>query len=181
MSEKYQLKYWFEWHTNTAFWCANDAAYKKFSFGPVSPEKLPLTQETMAQVHHLSQWYDGYIDFSGQPYLPMRWRQDECDRFNLASKQLYETVVAELGSDFEVIYHQKDAHEDLHLDEYLKDPEGFKQRRGIPPDLGPSYGELFRQYRLFEQNLYERARQITADSNRPVEDVLLYSLELFIR
>ena len=137
MSEKYILKYWFEWRANTAFWCSNDASFKKFSGGPIAPERLPLSPETAVEIRRLSRWYDSYLDWSAPNYLPMTWRQDECDRFNTASRQLYETIVVELGENFEIIYHQKDAVEDPDLDEYLRDPEAFKQRRDIPSDLGP--------------------------------------------
>ena len=124
---KYRFLFWFEWGSGTVFQTDNDAANHKFGVGIIRPEHFPLTPETIEQIHSMSKWHDKSLNWDYPPD-PGPWRQDECDRFNAASKQLIEVVVKELGEDFEIIYHQGPLHEDPDLDEYLKDPHGFKRK-----------------------------------------------------
>ena len=126
MSPRYALRFWFEWRLGTAFWAANALTSTKFGYGVVAPEALPLTPETIAHVHRLSDWHDQSPNWDYPPD-PGLWRQDECDRFNKAVIELFNTVVAELGTAFEVINVQDTLIEDPSLDEYLKDPQHFKR------------------------------------------------------
>ena len=126
MSAKYRLNFWFEWWADTAFLPANAAARERFGTGWVAPELLPLTPETIEQVHLLANWHDDYLDWE-YPSDPSQWRQDECDSFNAAVQQIYNQVVKELGADFEVVNVQAVLAEDPDLDEFLKDPEGFRR------------------------------------------------------
>jgi hypothetical protein len=105
MTAIYKLKFWFEWLADTAFQSANDATRNRFGEGMIAPDQFPLSSETIAQVHFMSQWHDHALDWSNLAG-PLLWAQDESDRFNAASRQLYHQVVAELGSDFEVVYTQ---------------------------------------------------------------------------
>ena len=126
MAAKYKLNFWFEWWADTAFLPANAATRDQFGIGWAAPELLPLTDETIEQIHLLANWHDDYLDWE-YPSDPSLWRQDECDRFNAAAQAIYETVVRELGEDFEVRNVQPMLAEDPELDEYLKDPEGFQR------------------------------------------------------
>lgn len=128
--DRYRLRFWFEWMADTAFWPGNQAAYARFGVGSIAPEDLPLSPETAQRVHELAAWHDSSLNWEYPPD-PGPWRQDECDRFNVAVKELHATVVRELGEAFEVVNLVREAREDPDLDAYLRDPNGFRrsQRR----------------------------------------------------
>jgi hypothetical protein len=128
MAAKYRFNFWFEWWADTAFLPANAAARREFGEGMTASELLPLSAETIDQIHLLANWHDDYLDWE-VPTAPSLWRQEECDSFNAAVKQIYEQVVEELGADFEVVNVQAVLVEDPDLDEFLKDPEGFTRSR----------------------------------------------------
>ena len=124
MAAKYRFNFWFEWWADTAFLPANAAARREFGDGFVEPELLPLTDETIEQIHLLANWHDDYLDWEDLS-APSLWRQDECDSFNASAKQIYDQVVEELGEDFEVVNVQPVLAEDPDLDAYLNDAENF--------------------------------------------------------
>ncbi|MEO8393516.1 MAG: hypothetical protein ABI700_11050, partial [Chloroflexota bacterium] len=105
---------------------ANAAARFEFGTGMTAPELLPLTDETVDQIHLLASWHDNYLDWE-VPSDPSLWHQAECDSFNAAVRQIFDTVVRELGADFEVANVQHVLVEDPDLDVYLEDPENFKR------------------------------------------------------
>ena len=97
MAAKYQFNFWFEWWADTAFLPANAAARFEFGEGMTAPELLPLSAETVEQIHLIANWHDDYLDWE-DPTAPSLWRQAECDGFNAAVKQIFATVVDELGA-----------------------------------------------------------------------------------
>lgn len=127
MAKPYRLNFRFEWMADTVFQTANDAARDQFGIGMIAPENFPLTPTTIDHIHKLSRWHDASLN-PDYPPDPSLWRQAECDRFNAAARDLFETVVRELGTDFEVIYLQADLVEDPDLDAYLQDPKSFRRK-----------------------------------------------------
>jgi len=122
----YKLNFWFEWLADTCFQAADVVTSEKFGIGMIAPERLPLKQETITQVKLLSQWHDTSLNWDYPPN-PGLWRQEECNRFNAAAKQLFDTITVELGETFEIAYSQIDLVEDPELDKYLNDPQNFKR------------------------------------------------------
>jgi hypothetical protein len=100
----------------------------KERFGsPIEPEYLPLSPETIARVYELIEWHDQSLNWEYPPD-PGPWRQDECDRFNSAARELLEICRRELGENFELINAHKNISEDPDLDAYLQNPKEFKRR-----------------------------------------------------
>jgi SAM-dependent methyltransferase len=175
MGAKYQLKFWWEWLSDTAFWGANDAAREDFGYC-IKPEQLPLSKETAQWVVAMSVWHDTQLNWS-EPSMPLEWKQDECDRFNAASEQLFETASRELGSDFELIYTQEKLTEDPDLGEYLKDSEGFVQKRW-PWAVKRRQDERMTDSAEVTTRTYDR---IVADFAEHNWDIRLVALENFCR
>jgi hypothetical protein len=115
---KDRISFWFEWG-GECFWPADERTREKYDVGPIRPEKLPLSPETAARAKELGAWHDNSLNWAA-PSAPGPWRQKECDRFNSASRALYETVKAELGEDFEITYDQREINEDPNFDEYWR-------------------------------------------------------------
>lgn len=121
----YIIRYWFEWGGG-CFWGANDAAQKRFGYFIV-PEQLPLTENTIKRANELTEWHDQALNWEYPPD-PGPWRQEECERFNQAAKDLLITIRQELGDHFEVIDELVEEKEDPDLDAYLQDPKGFERK-----------------------------------------------------
>ena len=125
MAHKYKLRYFFEFGAGP-LWAINDAARRDFSIAYISPESLPLSEETQRRAGELAAWYDQSLN-QEYPPDPSPWRQDECDRFNNASKQLFAIICTELGEDYNLVDQQQVLSEDPELERYLKDPKGFRR------------------------------------------------------
>jgi len=121
---RYKIRFFFDWQC-TPFWSGNDEARERFDY-PIQPEKLPLSQENIKKTYELSNWHDEALNWEYPPD-PGPWRQDECNRFNAAANQLFESVHAELGEEFELVNEQRELNEDPDLDEYLKNPKEFRR------------------------------------------------------
>lgn len=127
MSAKYRFRVFFDWSAENCLWPDNKAAYEKFGAGYTPIEEYPLSQETKWQVVELSTWHDGALNWYS-PLDPGPFRQEECDRFNIAAKELFETLERELGEDFELVNEQEVLNEDPRLDQYLAEfPDYIKQ------------------------------------------------------
>jgi hypothetical protein len=121
----YIIRYWFEWKAG-CFWSANDATRERFGY-LIPPEELPLSEGTIKRANELVDWHDQALNWEYPPD-PGPWRQEECERFNQAAKDLLITVRQELGEHFEVIDELVEEKEDPDLDAYLRDPRGFKRK-----------------------------------------------------
>ena len=127
MEQKYKIKFFFDYGSGTCFWSGNDKARAKFNY-PIKPEKLPISPETIKRLRDLLEWYDQSLNWES-PSDPRTWFQEECDKFNSAVKQLFETVKTELGEEFELCNEQPNLIENPELDEYLKDSKGFRRKK----------------------------------------------------
>lgn len=126
MEQKYRIKFFFDYGSGTCFWSGNAKIKAKFGY-PIKPDELPLSLESIKKVKKFLEWYDQSLN-PEYPSDPGRWRQEECNRFNDGVKQLFETVKRELGENFELCQEQPKLMEDPDLDEYLKDPKGFRRK-----------------------------------------------------
>ncbi len=124
LRSRYSILYWFDWGTG-CFWSANDEARERFGY-PIAPEALPLSAETIKQVNILMKWHDQALNWDYPPD-PGPWRQEECDRFHQAAKELLLRVRKELGEGFEIIDRLVEMMEDPDLNAYLRDPKGFQR------------------------------------------------------
>lgn len=118
----YRIRFFFDWGC-TLFWSGNSEARERFGYA-IEPEALPLSCATIEEAYRLSAWHDRSVD-QHHPMNPGPWRQEECDRFNAAVRELFERAHAELGEDFELVTEQREYHEDPDLDEYLENPNSF--------------------------------------------------------
>jgi hypothetical protein len=123
MSKKYHLRFFFDWCSGGCLWAGNDAAREKYGEGSID-KYLPLSIETKELSRSLSAWHDESLNWRA-PLDPGPWRQEECDKFNLASKELLQVIRDELGEEFNVINEQSPMVEDPDLDRYLADPKNF--------------------------------------------------------
>ena len=107
----YLLRYFFDWRAGCCLWSANDAARTRFDYGIV-PEKLPLPESLRQRMNELMEWHDKALNWEYPPD-PGPWRQEECERFNQAAKDLLTAIRRELGHHFEVIDEFTEMKEDL--------------------------------------------------------------------
>ena len=124
LKSHYIIRYWFDWRAG-CFWSANDETRERFGY-PIVPVALPLSAGTLKRVNALTDWHDQTLNWDYPPD-PGPWRQDECDRFHQAAKDLLEIVRQELEEEFEIIDSFVEMVEDPDLDAYLRDPKGFKR------------------------------------------------------
>lgn len=122
---EYIIRFFFEW-MGTCFWGDNDAAQERFDYY-IEPEELPLSESTIKRANELMQWQDKALNWEYPPD-PGPWRQEECDRFHQAARELLSTVRQELGARFEVLDELDEMQEDPDLDAYLRNPKGFKRK-----------------------------------------------------
>lgn len=123
---KYQIRFFYDWGCDSPFWCGNDAARAKFDVGPIEPETLGLSIQTSETVRALAKWHDTALNWDYPPD-PGPWRQEECDRFNVAVDSLLETIRTELSEEYEIIDRQGRYYEDPDLDRYSADPMNFRR------------------------------------------------------
>ena len=125
MSTQYSLRYFSDWG-GPCLWANNDAARSRFGIGGVNFDDLPVSDATKRSAEELVAWHVQSLN-KDYPPDPSPWRQEECDRFNHASQQLLHTVRNELGADYDVVDEQLPISQDPNLDEYLKDPLGYRK------------------------------------------------------
>ncbi|GHO84838.1 hypothetical protein [Dictyobacter formicarum] len=125
---QYVIRYRFEW-LGECFWSANDEARGRFGYA-IFPEMLPLSEQTIERTNELMAWHDQALNWDYPPD-PGPWRQEECERFNYAARELLNAVRQELGSNFEVIDDFVEEKEDPELDAYSQDPKGFVRQKQI--------------------------------------------------
>jgi hypothetical protein len=147
MERRLRIRVWIEWTSDALFWA--DDAWTREALGDrdnwhVSARKLPFSKETRARIEELDRWYQGRLNWA-DPAAPLTWQQEECDRFNVAFLGLFSTLQAELGEQYELINGQEPAVEDPNLQEYLKDPEGFRRRQCDMEPQSPPAKRRFRR------------------------------------
>jgi hypothetical protein len=125
MSEKYRMRYLFEWGGD-CLWPENRIAHEKFGY-PAALDRLPLSPKTIERIEELSAWHDQSLNWDYPPN-PGPWRQEECDRFNEAAKELLATICRELGCGFEIVSVQPELGEDPDLDAFIADPKNFRRK-----------------------------------------------------
>lgn len=122
---RYRLRYAFDAGSGTCLWSADAAAEEAFGYA-AEPERLPLSPETVRRLHQVAAWHGESLN-RDYPPDPGPWRQEECDRFNQAARELLEEVRRELGEEFTVEDAFGELAEDPDLDAYLADPKGFRR------------------------------------------------------
>jgi hypothetical protein len=118
---KRQYRFFFEWGTDNVLW-------------PWSDEDVEISAPLQERATKLGYWYRSSVNLN-DAFAPSLWRQEECDRFRAASRQLFLDIQAELADKIELIYRQREPDESPCLDEYLRDPDGFTRRHD--PDCAP--------------------------------------------
>ncbi len=94
--------------------------------GWVDPEQLPISAALRAELIRVAEWYDTALN-RDYPPDPGPWREDECQRFNAAVRDLVVRLRTELSPDWVLRDCAEEMHEDPDLDRYLADPVGFRR------------------------------------------------------
>lgn len=103
---KYKIAFFFDAHSGICLWSANDAARDRFDY-PIYPCELPLSPVTIEKVDFVISWYDTIFDLDSRANSGPR-PQVEYDQFNAAAAELFKTIAAELGDEFEVVNRHRD-------------------------------------------------------------------------
>lgn len=100
---KYVIRFFFEYGcVGDCLWCGNDAARDKFDVGPISFDKLNLSEKLKGELTQLSDEFQSSLDWEYPPD-PSPWSEEQWESFNLRANEAYKRIVSELGSDFEVL------------------------------------------------------------------------------
>ncbi|GER89825.1 hypothetical protein KDW_39870 [Dictyobacter vulcani] len=110
---QYVIRFFFDAGSATCFWPVNDDARKRFG-SYIQPEDLPLSKATIKCADDIVDWQTASLNWNYPPD-PGPWRQDECDHFNQAVKELLEEIYKELADHFEIINEFKEINEDPDL------------------------------------------------------------------
>lgn len=102
-TERPRLRYWFEWGGG-CLWAANDAARRRW-VSMVDYDDLPLSPAIRRRIEALEKWHDTALDWDNPPG-PSPWSPAERARFDRASRELYDQIVAALEGAFDVDYAQ---------------------------------------------------------------------------
>ena len=124
---KTRLKFMWDWQVSWPLWPADQEAVSRLGVGPIDPATLGLPTSLIEKFDRLSAWHDTALNWSYPPG-PGPWRQEECERFNSASKSAFEKAATLLHDHFEVAYAHREEREDPDLDSYLADPTQFRRK-----------------------------------------------------
>jgi hypothetical protein len=123
---KPRLRFFWEYGMDTPFWTGNDEAVALFDIAHVELESLGVPEGLRGEITSLAELYDEAIGYWVVERVWL-WRQDECDRFNDASRDVFRRCQELLGDQFELSYEVNECTEDLSLDRYLSEPEWFRR------------------------------------------------------
>jgi hypothetical protein len=126
---KYILRFFVELRGG-CLWPGNDASYRKYGLGPYDrrePCPIPISTSTVNKCIKIAEWHDKSLNWTYPPD-PGPWRQEECDRFNQAVKELFIEIEKELGKEFILINQQALVKEDPELDMYIINPKQYKKK-----------------------------------------------------
>lgn len=134
MAPKYRIRFFCEWGAGS-LWPGSELTREDFGLGPYDlldeqrVIELPLSGSAIERCRQIDSWHHGSLNWEYPPD-PGPWRQAECDRFNLAVKQLIKLLQTELGPNFTVVNVQPLMAEDPELDRYLANPTEFRRATG---------------------------------------------------
>ena len=85
-------------------WAGNAAAFAAFDVGPLD-DALPLSPATRAESEALSILHQGTLNMD-DPLSPLPLSPAFCDDFNHRVRALFDTLQAELGPGFRLLFEQ---------------------------------------------------------------------------
>ncbi|MFF7469778.1 hypothetical protein [Streptomyces sp. NPDC008092] len=88
------LRYFFEAGVDTPLWPEDMASPYGY---PCDLSRLPISEETRAELAGLSEWYQSSIDWDYPPD-PSPWSDDELQAFKRRANAALETLRRELGA-----------------------------------------------------------------------------------
>jgi len=97
--EKYKLSFWFE-HGGGYLWGKSKETQDKYGYC-VNALKLPISSDLYYQLQRLSHDYIDFLDWS-DPGKSCQWTQEQKVDFLNKSNEVYDSLIRELGSDYEV-------------------------------------------------------------------------------
>lgn len=100
----YKINFWFEWGADDAsLWCGDQKTRNRFDVGPISFDKLGLSEGLQNALRALGEEYQDSLDWNYPPD-PSPWTQEHKDDFLRRAEEVYHRLVLELGEDYEVVY-----------------------------------------------------------------------------
>ena len=92
------LRFFFEYGIDTVLW--PDDVDSPLGY-PCDSRRLPLSEETRAEIDRLAERYQSSLDWS-DPAAPGPWRMQESESFNAQAEALLVRIRGELPSDWAV-------------------------------------------------------------------------------
>ncbi|MBQ8932436.1 MAG: hypothetical protein IJ045_08400 [Ruminiclostridium sp.] len=100
----YRLKFMYDWCSGVCLWSANQNSYEKFGCYRVFTSQLSISDELKEKLDYLIEKHDEALDWD-YPAGDLLWDDSQIDEFLKKSRNAYNKLCEELGSDYEVIYY----------------------------------------------------------------------------
>lgn len=100
----YRLKFMYDWGSGVCLWSANQNSYEKFGCYRVFTSQLSISDELKEKLDYLIEKHDEALDWD-YPAGDLLWDDSQIDEFLKKSRNAYNKLCEELGSDYEVIYY----------------------------------------------------------------------------
>lgn len=97
---KYEMKFMFDWLSNTCLWSINDAANEKYDY-LVELSELPISQNLLKHLQDLIEWHDEALNWD-DPGSGLVWNEEQLTEFNEKAIAMYHKLCAELDEEYEI-------------------------------------------------------------------------------
>ena len=127
--ERPTLTFCFDYGGRSCLWKRdNDTAPQAVGTYIAKPAALGLSAATLTEMLRLCHEFSDSINWTNS-HDPVLYREERCAAFNRDALALYDRIVAEISDRYDIVDMHEELHEDPDLDEYLKDPKGFKRKK----------------------------------------------------
>lgn len=93
-----RVRFFFEYGVDTVLW--PDDVDSPLGY-PCDSARLPVGEETRAEIGRLAEWYQGSLDWD-DPAGPSPWTTRQCEEFNVRARTLLERIRSEVPTDWVV-------------------------------------------------------------------------------
>ena len=97
---KYEMKYMFDWGSETCLWSTNEASFEWYDY-PVEINDLPISKEMKQRLEAVIDRHDKALNWSN-PAGELLWDESQQKNFYKDAIDLYYSLCNELGSDYKV-------------------------------------------------------------------------------
>jgi len=99
---RYEMKFMFEWLSDTCLWSENDAAKERYGY-PVDLADLPISKELKEKLERLIRVHDEALNWD-DPGSGLVWREAQIEAFRAEALEAYEQLGRQLGSAYRLTY-----------------------------------------------------------------------------